>query len=98
MQCSVWSQLRVEVCEKAHRLDSISSPAGRQVTELLQTQLRRAGHIFHTSAEKEVVRHMKEQVCYVAHNPQKEESATSVSRFDGAGESTRSAIFPRRLL
>jgi centractin len=50
-----------------------SDVAGRNVTELLQTQLRRAGHIFHTSAEKEVVRHMKEQVCYVAHNPQKEE-------------------------
>jgi len=50
-----------------------SDVAGRDVTELLMTQLRRAGHAFHTSAEKEVVRQMKETMCYVAYNPQKEE-------------------------
>merc|ERR1719350_91254 len=50
--------------------------AGRDVTEHLMLQLRRAGHIFHTSAEREVVKTMKEQecqVCPVALNPQKEE-------------------------
>merc|ERR1719453_501780 len=47
--------------------------AGRDVTEQLGLQLRRAGHIFHTSAEREVVRQIKEQECYVAFNRQKEE-------------------------
>ncbi|CEM37380.1 unnamed protein product [Vitrella brassicaformis CCMP3155] len=47
--------------------------AGRDVTEHLQLQLRRAGHVFHTSAEMEVVRQIKESTCYVAFNPQKEE-------------------------
>jgi len=50
-----------------------SDIAGRDVTEHLMLQLRRAGHIFHTSAEKEVVRTIKETECYVAYNPQKEE-------------------------
>lgn len=49
--------------------------AGRDVTECLQLHLRRAGHIFHTSAEQEIVREMKESVCYVAFNPQKEETS-----------------------
>merc|ERR1740127_177747 len=47
--------------------------AGRDVTEHLMLQLRRTGHIFHTSAEREVVRQIKEQECYVAFNKQKEE-------------------------
>eukprot|EP00929_Paragymnodinium_shiwhaense_P122502 TRINITY_DN95307_c0_g1_i1.p1 TRINITY_DN95307_c0_g1~~TRINITY_DN95307_c0_g1_i1.p1 ORF type:complete len:382 (-),score=64.84 TRINITY_DN95307_c0_g1_i1:113-1258(-) len=47
--------------------------AGRDVTAHLQTLLRRSGHIFHTSAEREVVRQIKEQECYVAFNPAKEE-------------------------
>lgn len=47
--------------------------AGRDVTEHLMLQLRHTGHIFHTSAEREVVRQIKEQECYVALNPQKEE-------------------------
>lgn len=47
--------------------------AGRDVTEHLMLQLRRTGHIFHTSAEREVVRQIKEQECYVAFNRQKEE-------------------------
>ncbi|CAD7924610.1 unnamed protein product [Amoebophrya sp. A25] len=50
--------------------------AGRDVTENLMLQLRRHGHVFHTSAEREIVREMKEQVCYVAFNPVKEESSS----------------------
>ncbi|UZJ53550.1 hypothetical protein CBS101457_002870 [Exobasidium rhododendri] len=47
--------------------------AGRDVTDALQTHLRRAGYNLHTSAEKEVVRMIKEKCCYIAMNPAKEE-------------------------
>lgn len=47
--------------------------AGRDITEYLQHLLRRSGYNFKTSAEKEVVRIIKEKTCYVAHDPQKEE-------------------------
>jgi len=57
--------------------------AGRDVTEYLQTQLRKAGYIFHTSAEKEIVRQIKEQTSYVATDPIKEEK-------DWTGNSSRS--------
>lgn len=47
--------------------------AGRDVTEYLQTLLRKSGYVFHTSAEKEVVRLIKESVSYVASDVRKEE-------------------------
>lgn len=47
--------------------------AGRDVTEYMQTLLRKSGYVFHTSAEKEVVRMIKEKVSYVASDPKKEE-------------------------
>lgn len=47
--------------------------AGRDVTEHMQTLLRKSGYIFHTSAEKEVVRMIKEKTSYVALDPRKEE-------------------------
>jgi centractin len=47
--------------------------AGRDVTEYLQTLLRKAGYVFHTSAEKEIVRQIKESACYIALNPRQEE-------------------------
>lgn len=47
--------------------------AGRDVTEYMQTLLRKSGYVFHTSAEKEVVRMIKEKVSYVANDPKKEE-------------------------
>lgn len=47
--------------------------AGRDVTEYMQTLLRKSGYIFHTSAEKEVVRMIKEKVSYVAADPKREE-------------------------
>jgi len=47
--------------------------AGRDVTEYLQLLLRKAGHNLHTSAELEVVRDIKEKICYVAFNVEKTE-------------------------
>ena len=47
--------------------------AGRDVTEYLQTLLRKSGNVFHTSAEKEVVRTIKEKTSYIALDPRKEE-------------------------
>jgi len=47
--------------------------AGRDVTDHLQLLLRKAGHNLYTTAEKEVVRTIKEKCCYVAANPAKEE-------------------------
>ncbi|RSH82783.1 Actin-2 [Apiotrichum porosum] len=47
--------------------------AGRDVTDHLQLLLRKGGHYLHTSAEKEVVRTIKEKTCYLALNPTKEE-------------------------
>jgi len=43
------------------------------VTDHLQLLLRKAGHYLHTSAEKEVVRTIKEKCCYLSMNPIKEE-------------------------
>ena len=56
--------------------------AGRDITEHMQLLLRKSGHVFHTSAEKEIVRIMKEKVAYVALDPRKEEKdlATGVWR------------------
>lgn len=51
--------------------------AGRDVTENLQLLLRKSGHHLHTSAEREVVRTIKEKCCYVAINPAKEEKDTA---------------------
>jgi centractin len=47
--------------------------AGRDVTENLQTLLRKEGSVFHTSAEKEVVKQIKEKTSYIALDPKKEE-------------------------
>lgn len=57
--------------------------AGRDVTEHLQQQLRKAGHVFHTSAEKETVKAIKEATGYVALDPVKEEKEWSGNRSDG---------------
>jgi len=51
--------------------------AGRDITEYLQLLLRKAGHQFHTSAELEVVKDIKEKICYVAFNIEKTEKEDS---------------------
>lgn len=47
--------------------------AGRDVTEYMQTLLRKSGYVFSTSAEKEVVRLIKEKTSYLPLDAQKEE-------------------------
>jgi len=59
--------------------------AGRDVTEHMQLLLRKQGYVFHTSAEKEVVRMIKEKVAYVALDPKKEEREWAQGQ--GRGES-----------
>ncbi|SPN97456.1 probable centractin (ro-4) [Cephalotrichum gorgonifer] len=56
--------------------------AGRDVTEYLQTLLRKSGYVFHTSAEKEVVRHIKETTCYIARDPKREEKDWAGTKHD----------------
>ena len=58
--------------------------AGRDVTEYLQLLLRKSGYVFSTSAEKEVVRMMKEKVGYVTLDPRKEDKEWS--QLGGRGE------------
>lgn len=48
--------------------------AGRDVTAFLRLLLRKEGFNFHSSSEMEIVRTIKERACYLALNPQKEES------------------------
>ena len=47
--------------------------AGRDVTEYMQLLFRKSGYVLHTSAEKEIVRNIKEKHSYVALDPRKEE-------------------------
>jgi len=54
----------------------------RDVTDHLQLLLRKAGHHLHTTAEREVVRTMKEKCCYIAMSPSKEEK-DSLGRVEG---------------
>ncbi|XP_065071989.1 alpha-centractin [Rhopilema esculentum] len=48
--------------------------AGRDVTRYLKLLLRREGWNFHTTAEQEIVKTVKERVCFLSLNPQKEDS------------------------
>ncbi|TFJ87270.1 hypothetical protein NSK_001602 [Nannochloropsis salina CCMP1776] len=49
--------------------------AGRDVTDHLQLLLRRSGYKLHTSAEKDIVRQIKEEKCYLSFDPRKDEEA-----------------------
>ncbi|KAH0565192.1 Actin-like protein [Trichoglossum hirsutum] len=60
--------------------------AGRDVTEYLQTLFRKSGYVFHTSAEKEVVRQIKEKWGYVALDPRKEEKEWQGAGSKGEGK------------
>ena len=51
--------------------------AGREVTKYLKLLLRKESFNFNTSAEFEIVKNIKERVCYLSSNPIKEESAQS---------------------
>ncbi|KAK3095996.1 hypothetical protein FSP39_021825, partial [Pinctada imbricata] len=51
-----------------------SDIAGRDVTRYLRLLLRKEGYNFHTSAELEIVKTIKEKACYLSDNPLKEES------------------------
>jgi len=50
--------------------------AGRDVTRYLRLLLRKEGHVFHRSAEFEIVREIKEQKCKLLSSVYKEESAS----------------------
>lgn len=56
--------------------------AGRDVTEYLQLLLRKSGVILQTSAEKEIVREIKERQCYLAVDPRREEKEWAVMGMD----------------
>ncbi|KAL7581251.1 hypothetical protein ACA910_006024 [Epithemia clementina (nom. ined.)] len=56
---------------------SRSDVAGRDVTKHLQLQLRRAGLSFTTTAENDLVKTIKEDVCYLTPTPTMQESAGS---------------------
>lgn len=49
--------------------------AGRDVTRYLRLLLRKEGTNFHRSSEFEIVREIKERICYVATNAAKEEGS-----------------------
>ncbi|XP_063713266.1 alpha-centractin-like [Symsagittifera roscoffensis] len=50
-----------------------SEVAGREVTKYLKLLLMKEGHNFVSSAEKEIVKDIKEKTCYVSSNASKEE-------------------------
>ncbi|KAJ2522363.1 centractin- actin- protein of the dynactin complex [Coemansia sp. RSA 2049] len=74
--------------------------AGRDVTDYLQVLLQKAGHSFYTSAEREIVRQVKEKICYVALDAAKEEkelASIAASRIGtvGGGSSSSGDARPR---
>jgi centractin len=68
-----------EGCALSHAITR-SNVAGGDVTDLLMTQLRRAGHVFQTTADREIVRQMKEQLCEVSQKAVKEERSDQGSQ------------------
>ena len=63
--------------------------AGRDVTEHMQLQLRRAGHRFYTSSEMEVVRQIKEKCCYVSFSPSGAEDTARDGSKEGADKASQ---------
>ncbi|ORZ41352.1 putative centractin [Catenaria anguillulae PL171] len=58
--------------------------AGRDITNYLQVLLRKNGYTFHTSAEREVVRVIKEKTGYVSLTPEKDEKEWAAGAFAAA--------------
>lgn len=58
-----------------------SDVSGRDVTRQMQLLLRRSGLAFTTTAESDLVKTMKEHVCYVAADPDKEEEGASETQY-----------------
>lgn len=58
-----------------------SDVAGRDVTNHLQLLLRRSGLTFTTTSESDLVKSMKEESCYVAFNPTKEEDTIKPAKY-----------------
>lgn len=48
--------------------------AGRDVTRYLKLLLKKEGINLNSSAEFEIIKNIKERACYLANNPQKEET------------------------
>ncbi|CAM9389500.1 unnamed protein product [Chrysoparadoxa australica] len=70
--------------------------AGRDVTERLALLLRRAGCSLHTSSEMEVVKQIKEELCYVAFNPGKEEELRQADAQYKLPDGSTVAVGPER--
>lgn len=51
--------------------------AGRDVTRFLRLLLRKEGADFHRSSEFEIVRMIKEKICFLSTNPVRDESVES---------------------
>ncbi|BFZ63934.1 Centractin [Saitoella coloradoensis] len=64
--------------------------AGRDVTEYLQLLMRKSGYRMETSAEKEIVRGVKEKMCFLSVEPRREEkewvAAEKAARTAGGGK------------
>ena len=52
----------------------------RDITEHLQLLLRKSGNYFYTSSEKEIVRSIKESLCYISFDPNKEEEVLDAEK------------------
>ncbi|GJQ86334.1 hypothetical protein Trydic_g9029 [Trypoxylus dichotomus] len=53
--------------------------AGREVTQYMQILLKKEGINFQTTADFEIIRQIKESICYMCENPFKEESNTNTT-------------------
>lgn len=56
--------------------------AGRDITKYLATLLLESGHTFLSSAEKEIVKNIKESLCYVVLDPNQKKGKRSVQKYD----------------
>lgn len=76
MQFEEWMSPEGMMSTLSRRIEPLNVALHRDVTDHLQLLLRKSGHHLHTTAEREVVRIIKEKCCYIALNPSKEEKDT----------------------